>query len=113
MALQGSRPGSTSSGSRAVSTSALYTIGAASVRGRGGSGITAQLIYKAGDRDCRRDCQVCLEAAQQDGLPADKGAERDAEKEGAVVPSQYGRTLRREVVGETGLLSREEQLRYP
>ena len=71
------------------------------------------VYHPAPNGDCRRDSQVRSKATKQNGLPADEGAERDAEKEAAVVPGQYRRTLSREVVGETGLLSREEQLRYP
>src|SRR6516165_10990099 len=46
----------------------------------------------------------------RDGLPADNGSERDAEKESTVVPGENSGATSREVVCKAGLLSREEQL---
>src|SRR5271169_723356 len=46
----------------------------------------------------------------RDGLPADERSERDAEKEGTVVPGKNGGALSRKVVCKASLLSREEQL---
>src|SRR5438876_10805441 len=56
------------------------------------------------------DCQVGVETADRDRFPPDDGSERDTEKECTVVPSEHTTAARREVVCQTGLLSREEQL---
>ena len=61
--------------------------------------------------DGRRDYQIGLKAAERDGLPANQRAQRDSQKEGAVVPGQYRRPAVGELVRQPELLSREEQLR--
>src|SRR5205823_13028461 len=65
----------------------------------------------AGERNQSRDRQVRREAADRGGLPANKGTERDPEKQRAVVPRQNGRAVVAKVVGEATLLSGKERLR--
>jgi hypothetical protein len=77
-------------------------------------GMTSTAILVCDPRyncDCRSDYQIGLEASDRDGLPANQRAQRDSQKEGAVVPGQYRCPAVGELVRQPELLSREKQLR--
>jgi hypothetical protein len=72
---------------------------------------TAILVGDPPDNcDGRRDNQIGLKAAERDGLPANQRAQRNSQKEGAVVPGQYRCPAVGELVRQPELLSREKQL---